>query len=229
LEERFAKSVPIKLGDSLLFNVQGMMVPAVVKSLRDVDWNRIQTNFRVVFPVGVLEDAPQFHVLLTRVPSKEASASYQQAVVQNFPNVSIIDLQLVLAVLDDCTWPDPLCYSLHGRIQYNNRNNCVDLLRAHQQIRRIEEAVLLRTLGASRRQILSIATLEYFFLGALSALTGILIAVVGSWLLAKYQFKFPFDPDFLPAVIIFLIIVLITVAIGLFNSREVLNNHRLKF
>ena len=94
-------SIPVKPGDQLVFNVQGMLVPTVVESLRDVDWNRIQTNFRIVFPVGVLEDAPQFHVLLTRVPSKEASANYQQAVVRNFPNVSIIDLGLVLAVLDD--------------------------------------------------------------------------------------------------------------------------------
>jgi len=223
LEERFAKSVPIKLGDSLLFNVQGMMVPAVVESLRDVDWNRIQTNFRVVFPTGVLEDAPQFHVLLTRVPSKEASASYQQAVVQNFPNVSIIDLQLILAVLDDVL--SRIRYVIHFMAGFSIITGIIVLISSVRisKYRRIEEAVLLRTLGASRRQILTIAALEYFFLGVLSALTGILIAIASSWLLAKYQFRFPFNPDFLPAVIIFLIIVIITVVIGLFNSREVLN------
>ncbi len=58
------------------------MMPTIVGSLRDVNWQRVQTNFRVVFPSGVLENAPQFHVLVTRVPSSEVSASFQQAVVQ---------------------------------------------------------------------------------------------------------------------------------------------------
>jgi putative ABC transport system permease protein len=58
---------------------------------------------------------------------------------------------------------------------------------------RIQESVLLRTLGASRRQIFSITALEYLFLGTLSALTGIVIAIAASWLLAKYTFKMPYN------------------------------------
>lgn len=223
LEERFAQSIPVKVGDTLVFNVQGMLVPTIVTSFREVDWNRIQTNFRIVFPLHVLEDAPQFHVLLTHVPSKEASANYQQAVVRSFPNVSIIDLALVLAVLDDVL--NRIRYVIHFMAGFSIVTGIIVLISSVRisKYRRIEEAVLLRTLGASRKQILTIATLEYFFLGALSALTGILIAIAGSWLLAKYQFEFPFDPDFLPAGILFLIIIIITVTIGLFNSREVLN------
>ena len=85
VEERFAERNSIKVGDTMVFNVQGSIVPTVVGSLREVDWNRIQTNFIVVFPKGVLEEAPQFHVLLTRVANKEASARFQQAVVRRFP------------------------------------------------------------------------------------------------------------------------------------------------
>jgi putative ABC transport system permease protein len=177
----------------------------------------------VVFPLGVLEDAPQFHVLLTRVPRKKPLPVTSRLLYGNFPNVSIIDLQLVLAVLDDVL--SRIRYVIHFMAGFSIITGIIVLISSVRisKYRRIEEAVLLRTLGASRRQILTIATLEYFFLGALSALTGILIAIASSWLLAKYQFKFPFDVDFLPAVIIFLFIVIITVAIGLFNSREVLN------
>ncbi len=92
LEERFAKNNSIDIGDTMVFNVQGSVIPTIVGSLRAVDWNRIQTNFLVVFPTGVLEEAPQFHVLMTRIPTKEASARFQQLMVQRFPNVSIIDL-----------------------------------------------------------------------------------------------------------------------------------------
>src|SRR5690606_2752948 len=91
LEADYAERIHVKIGGSLLFNVQGVRVPAVVGSFREVDWNRVQTNFRLIFPVGVIDHAPQFHVLMTRVPDEATSARIQQAVVQRFPNVSIID------------------------------------------------------------------------------------------------------------------------------------------
>ena len=228
LEERFAESIPAKLGDHLVFNVQGTLVPTVVESLREVDWGRIQTNFRIVFPAGVLEDAPQFHVLLTRVPSSQISARYQQALVRKFPNVSIIDLDLVLATLDEVL--DKLAYVIHFITSFSVVTGLVVLISSVRisKYQRMQESVLLRTLGASRKQILAITILEYFFLGVLAALTGILIAVVCSWLLAKYQFKFPFTPNLAPAGILFSVITVTTIVIGLFNSREVLNKSPLE-
>uniref|UniRef100_UPI003D7FAE9C ABC transporter permease n=1 Tax=Pedobacter sp. TaxID=1411316 RepID=UPI003D7FAE9C len=101
LEEGYARRINVDVGDRITFNVQGVLIPTVVGSLRSVNWTRMQTNFRVVFPTGVLEDAPQFHVQMTRVPSSETSASFQAAVVRNFPNVSVIDLGLVLKLLDE--------------------------------------------------------------------------------------------------------------------------------
>ncbi|MGB8190940.1 MAG: FtsX-like permease family protein, partial [Chitinophagaceae bacterium] len=101
LENRFAKNNTVKIGDTMVFNVQGSMMTTIVGSLREVDWNRVQTNFIVVFPKGVLEQAPQFHVLMTHVPSVEASAKFQQALVKQYPNISVIDLGLILSVLDE--------------------------------------------------------------------------------------------------------------------------------
>ena len=67
IESRYAKNNGIKLGDTLLWNVQGALISTTVGSLREVDWNRVQTNFLVVFPPGVLEEAPQFHVLMSTI------------------------------------------------------------------------------------------------------------------------------------------------------------------
>ncbi|HEY0897114.1 MAG TPA: FtsX-like permease family protein, partial [Sphingobacteriaceae bacterium] len=89
---------------------------------------------------------------------------------------------------------------------------------------RIRESVLLRTIGASRRQILVITGMEYFFLGALAAGTGILISVAGSWALARFIFETPFAIEFFPLLVLFMIIPVLTVAIGLFNSRSILNS-----
>jgi putative ABC transport system permease protein len=88
---------------------------------------------------------------------------------------------------------------------------------------RIQESVLLRTLGASRRQILAITALEYFFLGALAALTGIILSVTASWALAKYTFEAPFTPSLQPVLVVFMLVSVLTMIIGLLNSRSVLN------
>jgi putative ABC transport system permease protein len=100
LEQEIAQDLEVGLGDELVFDVQGVPVVTRVTSLREVEWRRIQPNFFVVFPRGVLESAPAMHVLVTRVGSSQDSARMQRAVVKAFPNVSVIDLTLVLQTVD---------------------------------------------------------------------------------------------------------------------------------
>ncbi len=223
IEDRYANNLGVKLGDHIKFNVQGTNMATVVTSIRSVEWNRVQTNFRVIFPKGVLEQAPQFHVLLTRVPSTAASVKFQQAVVRQFPNISIIDLGLVLSVLDSLL--DKISYVINFMSAFSIVTGIIVLIASVRisKYQRIQESVLLRTLGATRRQILTINALEYFFLGLLSALTGLLIAVAASWLLATYSFKLPFLAHLAAPGILLASINLLTVVIGLLNSRGILN------
>ncbi len=222
-EERFAERNGIKVGDTMYFNVQGAMMTTIVGSLREVDWNRVQTNFLVVFPKGVLEEAPQFHVLLTKVPSTEVSARFQQAVVRQFPNVSIIDLGLVLSILDEIM--DKIGFVIRFMAAFSIITGLVVLIASVliSKYQRMQENVLLRTLGAKREQVFAITALEYFILGAMAAATGVLLAMAGSWALAKYTFETPFHPQALPVLVVFLSVCLVTVTIGLFNSRSALN------
>jgi putative ABC transport system permease protein len=223
LEDGYAKRIGVKIGDELTFNVQGAPLKALVGSTRKVDWNRIQTNFILIFPTGVLEDAPQFHVLLTQVPSNELSAKYQQAVVKTFPNISMIDLGLVLSVLDEIL--DKMGFVIRFMAAFSIITGLIVLIASVliSKYQRIRESVLLRTMGASRKQILVITALEYFFLGALAAGAGIVLALVASWGLARFVFETTFSPEILPVLMLFLLITSLTVLIGLFNSRGVLN------
>ena len=75
VEEQWAHFAHWKIGDHIIFNVQGMWIPTIVGILRQVDWRRIKTLFGH-FPTGVFKNAPQFHVLITRVPSAESSANF---------------------------------------------------------------------------------------------------------------------------------------------------------
>ncbi|QHS57961.1 FtsX-like permease family protein [Mucilaginibacter sp. 14171R-50] len=222
-EERFAGRINAKVGDKLVFNVQGVPMNTYISSIRKVNWNKVSTNFQVVFPTGVLEDAPQFHVLLTHVPSNAVSARYQQVVVKQFPNVSMIDLGLILNVLDELL--GKIGYVIKFMSGFSIITGIIVLISSVRisKYQRIQESVLLRTLGGSRKQIFTITALEYLFLGALSALTGIVIAVGSSWLLARYTFDMPYSVNFLPVGIIFIVITSLTVIIGLLNSRGVLN------
>ncbi|WP_225986397.1 ABC transporter permease [Rufibacter sp. LB8] len=224
----YAERIKVEVGDRIVFNVQGALVPTVVGSIRKVDWNRIQTNFRVVFPVGVLEEAPQFHVLITRVATPEASAKFQQAVVQNFPNISIVDLELILSVIDELL--DKIGFVIKFMAAFSIITGLVVLISSVliSKYQRMQESVLLRTLGANKNQIYAITSLEYFFLGALASGTGILLSLAGSWALAKYSFETSFSPELLPVLGLFALISFLTVAIGLFNSRGVVNKSPLE-
>ena len=223
LEERFAESNGIKIGDTMHFNVQGALMTTTIGSLRAVDWNRVQTNFLVVFPKGVLEEAPQFHVLLTKVPSAAVSARFQQALVKQFPNVSIIDLRLVLSILDKLM--DKIGFVIRFMAAFSIITGLVVLIASVliSKYQRIQENVLLRTLGAKRKQIFAITALEYCILGAMAAATGILLAMAGSWALATYTFDTTFTPPLLPVLVVFSSICVLTVIIGVFNSRSALN------
>lgn len=222
LDERYADWAHLKIGDHLAFNVQGKLIPTIIGSLREVDWRRVQTNFRVIFPTGVLESAPQFHVLITRVPSPDISAKFQRAVVQRFPNISVIDLGLILSVLEDLL--DKIGFVIRFMAGFSIITGMIVLISSVliSKYQRIQESVLLRTLGASRKQILIITGIEYFLLGALSATAGILLAMAATWALATYIFEAPFQVQKWPLLFIFLAISLSTAIIGLFNSRDVL-------
>jgi putative ABC transport system permease protein len=223
LEENYANRIKVEVGDKITFNVQGTMIPTVVGSLREVNWSRMQTNFRVVFPKGVLEDAPQFNVLITKVPNSQVSAKFQGAVVRSFPNVSVIDLDLILKVLDELL--TKIGFVIRFMAAFSMATGWIVLISAviTSKSQRLRESVLLRTLGASRKQILTITALEYLFLGALAAGAGMILALGGSWALAVFSFESTFTPPLLPIFILFISVVALVVFTGVFSSRKVLN------
>ena len=223
LAENIAEDMKVGIGDKISFNVQGVLIDTYVGSIRKVDWQRVQTNFLVVFPEGVLEGAPKFHVLITRVDSAQLAARYQQAVVKEFPNVSIIDLNLILETVDEIV--GKVSFVIRFMAFFSIITGILVLIGSVliSKYQRIRESVLLRTLGASRKQILSINLLEYLFLGSLAALTGVLIALLGSWGLALFYFETPFTPPLLPTLLTILAITVLTLLIGLSNSRSVVS------
>lgn len=221
LSDNLARDMNVGIGDKITFNVQGVPLETYIGSIRKVDWQRVQTNFMIVFPEGVLEQAPKFYVLVTRADSSYIAARYRNALVQAYPTVSIIDLELILKTVDQIL--EKVSFVIRFMAFFSIATGLLVLIGSVMitKFQRIKESVLLRTLGGSRKQILSINTLEYFFLGSLASVTGIIISLLASWLLAFFYFNTPFRPPFLPLVLSYLAITGITMLIGLINSRSV--------
>lgn len=223
LEEDVVRPLRVGVGDELVFDVQGVPIRTVVGSIRQVQWRRIQPNFLVVFPAGVLEHAPQFHVFVTRAPSSEASAAVQRAVVEQFPNVSMIDLRLVLDTVDSVL--SKVSFVIQFMALFSIVTGLIVLAStvASSRYQRIRESVLLRTLGASRTQIINIMVVEYLCLGVAAALTGLLLSLASSWALARFVFETPLKLALAPTVLVFVLVIGLTIVIGMLNSRGTYN------
>ena len=222
ISQNFKDNLDVELGDELVFNVQGALLKVYVGSFREIDWRRVQTNFLVLFPAGVLERAPQFHVIVTRIDEMNQSVRYQQEVVSQFPNVSIIDLELILKTLEDVL--GKVAFVIQFMAFFSIGTGIIVMISSIilSKFQRVRENVLLRTIGASRKQLWTITLAEYFFLGSLGALSGIILAGLFSTLLATFLFEFTFIPDPVQILIVFALVTSLTVLIGLLNSRSVL-------
>ena len=223
MDKSFAEGQNLELGDELEWNVQGVPIKTYLGGFREIDWGRVQTNFLVLFPENVLEPAPQFHVLITRVGSTESGAVFQREIVKNYPNVSVIDIGLILNTVDDIL--GKISFVIRFMALFSIITGLLVLTGSVilSKYQRIKESILLRTIGGSRKQILTINTLEYFFLGSLASLSGIILSLAGSWGLAYFSFDSEFVPNLIPMVAVYLSITGLTILIGLFNSRGILS------
>ena len=228
VSNNFAEDAKVGVGDRVTFNVQGRLLETEIGSIRTVDWSRMQLNFSIVFPAGVLERAPQFGVITTQVPDAKTSAAIQQVLVKAFPNISILDLRQVLSVVEELL--TKISYIINFMAFFSILIGIIVLLGAVRtsKFQRIRESVLLRTMGAKSKQILRIQGLEYLYLGLLGTLSGILLSLLGSLLLAYFAFDTAFVPSAIPFLVLLPGITALVLAIGLSNSRSVIKSSPLE-
>ncbi len=228
IDKRLSKDANVSVGDDIVFNVQGVLMKTTVGSIREVDWSQIEPNFMILFPAGVLEEAPQFSVFSTKVPDEKTSALFQRDLVDKFPNVTVIDLRQIFTVVEDIL--DKVSWIINFMAFFSILTGIIVLIGSVRtsKYQRIKESVLLRTLGAKNKQILQITAFEYVFLGLLGSLVGILLALISSFALAIFVFKEPFFPSIIPFVVFLPGITLLVLLIGLSNIQSVLKSSPLE-
>jgi putative ABC transport system permease protein len=214
LEKGIAETLRVSIGDALQFDLQGVRLVTQVASIRQVEWQRLAPNFFVVFPAGVLEGAPQFYAIVARTESSQVSADLQRAVVEGFPNVSAIDLTLVLNTLDSILGKvsDAIRFVALFTVLTGFAVLASAILSSRSQ--RVKESILLRTLGAPRQQIVSSIIAEYLFLAVISGTAGTLLAMLASWGLSFYFFGTAATVSFVPIAAILVSVTAATVFAG---------------
>ncbi len=193
MEEGVAKSLGLKLGDKLRYDIAGNQVEVKLTSLRAVDWDSMQVNFFAIMSPSVLRDMPQSWITAFHLSNDKATLS--NTLIQEFPNLTIFDTSAILRQVQSVL--DQVVAAVQFLFLFTLAAGCLVLYAALASTRdeRVQEAGLLRALGATRRQ-LSLA--QWLELSAIGGLAGVLAAAgasVVAWLLARFVFNFVLSPN----------------------------------
>lgn len=227
LERDFARRLGVEIGDTLVFDVQGVPVSGQVVNLREVRWNSFQPNFFVLFQPGVLEEAPRIH--LASVPPLETREreALQASITEAFPNVSSIDVtravRRLLGLISQLQWALASTAALAVAV-----GAVLVLAVARDQARaRRWETNLLKVLGAGFHRIRATVDLEFGLLGGAGALAGSVLAVLASAVLCRFVFDTPYHVTPAPLVAALLGVPALTLAAGRLATRRVLRERPL--
>lgn len=223
ISEGFQETLRVNIGDSLLFDVQGLPVRAIISGIRKVDWPKDPPNFIFVFPDSIISEAPQIWVASTRVPDEQRGAKFQRELLAAFPNVSLIDLRLVLSTINSIFEKVELVVRFLALFSIITGLIVLAGAVLNSRYARMTENVLLRTIGARSKQIISITLLEYLWLGLFATFTGMILSVAGGWALCTFFLEVKFSANFISLGLMTIVLTVLTVLIGWWNSRSVLD------
>jgi putative ABC transport system permease protein len=221
IDQNLLRMLRVQLDDEIVWEVQGVPIRTRVTAVRGWEIPRLTPDFRIIFPAGALDGAPKTWVATVLAPGESGASRVQREVRAAFPNVQIIDITFIVETLDRIFAKiafviEFLALSIvaTGLIMLV----CAVLTGRYQRIR---ESVLLRTLGATRRQLQRIQFIEYAILGVLGAFVGCLLAVLANVLLARHVFHTTPQAPVLQVLAAFGLVTSITLLTGWLANRGV--------
>ncbi|MGH6989688.1 MAG: ABC transporter permease, partial [Stellaceae bacterium] len=220
-EKHIADGLGLKLGDSVTVNVLGRTITARIANMRRVDWQKLSINFVMVFSPNTFRDAPHTHLASLTYPgggSDAAQGPLVTALAQAFPMVTTLRVKEALEAIGAIV--ANLLLAIDGA-------SAITLLAAALVLggalaaghrARVYDAVILKTLGATRARLIGAYAVEYFLLGAATALFGILSGSLAGWLIVSdlMHLRFVWLPW--PALAAALGALVVTVTLGLIGT-----------
>ena len=226
IEESLRQRFEIQIGDEMTFDVLGRAIRARVTSVREVNWRDFRSGgFMFVFRPGIFDGAPHTYIASLKAPrDADVRARLQGAIVAQFPNVSVIDLREVLDTIQGIVNNVTLGVSVVGGLVLLSGVLILVGAVSMTKFRRVYEAAILKTLGASSRLIATMLLLEYGVLGAIAGTVGSLGAIALSWAVARYALDLTWEPA--PSITVTGVVAtaILVAAIGVLASLDVLRH-----
>ncbi|MDB5846508.1 MAG: transporter permease [Rhodoferax sp.] len=219
VEEGIAKTLNLKLGDSLRFDIGGLQTEAKITSLRKVDWGSMHANFFVIYPVSSLPDVPVTYMTAFRAPETKG---FDNTLVRAFPNVTNVDLSTALAQVQRVL--DQVIRAVEFLFGFTLAAGLVVLFAAVTATReeRAREYAIMRALGAPATLLRQVQRAELAGVGLLAGLLASLAAVAVGWALARYVFDVAWSSSLWVPVLGALAGAVLALAAGWWGLREVL-------
>ena len=226
IEEEIRERLDLEIGDRIHFDVLGQVITARVTSVRGVDYRNFSAGgFVFVFRPGSFEGLPHGYVGTLQGPEAvEARATTQAELVGRFPNIAVIDAREVLDTIRALVSNVTLAVSVVGGLVLASGILILVGAVSMTKFRRVYEAAILKTLGASSRLIVAMLLLEYGVLGAIAGTVGAVGAIALSWGVAGYALDMPWEPT--PAVTVVGVVAtsLLVATVGVLTSLDVLRH-----
>jgi putative ABC transport system permease protein len=191
LEVGIAKTLKLKLGDQMTFELAGERVTAPITSLRKLDWSSMKVNFFVIMSPGMLAEMPQSWI--TSYYQSAALEGLDYRLSQSYPNLTIVDVATSLRQIQDVL--DRLSSVLGLLFAFTIAAAILVLLAAiaATQDERFRSAALLKAVGASRHLLGRIALAELLVIGVLAGTFAGLAAGVSAWALGRFVLEIEFN------------------------------------
>jgi putative ABC transport system permease protein len=226
IEESLRERFKIQRGDEMSFDVLGRIVTARVVSFREVDFRDFRAGgFMFVFRPGPFDEAPHTFIAAVRgAREATARARMQAMLVTNYPNVSVIDLREVLDTIAGIVNNVTLAVTVVGGLVLFSGSLILVGAVSMTKFRRVYEAAILKTLGASSRLIATTLLVEYGVLGAIAGTVGALGAIALSWAVARYALDLPWEPAPILTITGIIVTAIFVAAVGVLASLDVLRH-----
>lgn len=191
VEEGLAQTLGLKVGDTLRFDIAGLMQEGRIGSLRKVDWGSMRVNFFVMFTASSLPEVPVSYISAFRAPEKR---DFDAALSRSFPNITNVDVTASIAQVQSVL--DQVIRAIEFLFAFTLASGLVVLFAALSATResRAREYALMRSLGASAALLRSVQRTELLGVGALAGFLASVAAVGLGWALARYAFQFDWNP-----------------------------------
>lgn len=188
VEQGLAKSLRLKLGDKISFDIAGQKVEAEITSLRKLDWNSMKVNFFVIISPQAMQNMPQTYVTSFHLPPDKIELDNRMS--RTYPNLTVVDVSVMLKQVRDVL--DQVIAAVQFLFVFTLASGVLVLYAAlvGSQEERIRESGLLRALGATVNQLARAQTLEFFMIGSLAGLLAAGGAAGIGYVLARFVFKF---------------------------------------